>query len=144
MTATADDIYFTATGQEEGKPLIFRSLKDVPEGIDQADFPYRISIIWRYDAEIRNGMPDPDENNGQIEFEDALVHLEANTISRLMLVVTGNGRKEWHWYVQDVEGWMKEFNQALAGRPAYPIEITDTLDPDWSLYRNFVTNVKGL
>lgn len=143
MPAIAEDIYFTATGQEDGKPLIFRSLKDVPEGIDKADFPHLISITWRYDADANNGMPRADENNAQIVFEDALLPLDANKISRLMLVVTGNGRKVWHWYVRDVENWMEEFNRALTGQPVYPIEITHTTEPDWRLYRDFRKNVKG-
>lgn len=144
VTANADDIYFTATGQEDGLPLVFRSLKSVPEGINQADFPNLISIIWQYNADENNGMPNADENDAQIEFEDALQHLDLNKISRLMLVVTGNGRKEWHWYVRDAEGWMETLNQALVGQRPYPIEITHTLEPDWSLYRNFVANVNGL
>lgn len=143
VTAIADDIYFTATGQEDGMPLIFRSLKDVPEGVNQADFPNLISIIWRYNADTNNGMPNADENNAQVAFEDALEHLDVNKISRLMLVVTGNGRKEWHWYVRDAEGWTGKLNRALVGQSPYPIEITHTLEPDWSLYRNFVTNVSG-
>ena len=38
--ASAEDLYFTATGEEDGKPLIFRSLHSVPKGSVESDYPF--------------------------------------------------------------------------------------------------------
>lgn len=61
-----------------------------------------------------------------------------------MLVVTGNGRKEWIWYFSDLESWIDEFNNLLTNCPVYPIEIETNTDPEWSTYHNFIAGVKGL
>lgn len=140
----AENIYFTATGEEGGKPLIFRSLKDVPEGSQESQYPYLVSIIWRYVSANEGGMPDEQTNNAQIDFEDALEHLDKSDVSHLMLVVTGNGRKEWHWYVKSVDNWMEKLNSALQDKPIYPLEIDNRYQADWKLYHQFVSGVKGI
>ena len=142
--ASAEDLYFTATGEEEGKPLIFRSLQSVPEGSVESDYPYLISVYWPYTPANEGGMPDAETNEDQIVFEDALENLDKSGVSHLMLVVTGNGRKEWHWYVKDIEDWMQRLNDSLAGKPVFPIEIENSKQPDWSLYHNFVSGVNGI
>jgi hypothetical protein len=137
------DTYFIANGQEDGKPLIFRSVTAVPAGVREADFPNLVVIYWRYNPSP-NGMPDPVANSGQIDLEDALMPLDTNAIGRQMLVVTGNGRKEWHWYVKNFDTWMKQLNQRLAAMPAFPIEISHDYEPNWSSYKAFIAQVKGL
>src|SRR5690606_6367114 len=87
--ASAEDLYFTATGEEDGKPLIFRSLHSVPKGSVESDYPFLISVYWAYKAANEGGMPDAETNEAQIAFEDALEHLDKTGISHLMLVVTG-------------------------------------------------------
>jgi hypothetical protein len=141
--ANAETIYFTATGEENGKPLIFRSIKSVPEGSKESDYPYLINVYWPYKAENEGGMPNADSNDAQIEFEDALERLDIAGISHLMLVVTGNGRKEWFWYVKDIDDWMNQFNASLAGKPVYPIQIENRHQPDWSQYHKFISGVTG-
>lgn len=93
--ASAKDLYFTATGEEGGKPLIFRSLQSVREGSSESDYPYLASVYWPYTPENDSGMPDAETNEAQIIFEDAMESLDKAGISHLMLAVTGNGRKEW-------------------------------------------------
>lgn len=142
-TANSEDTYFTAQGEEDGKPLVFRSLQNVPSGLRASEMPHLVSITWRYEHD-GSGMPDAETNEQQIEFEDALASLDTNETSRLMLVVTGNGRKEWHWYVRDIGRWMESLNRLLSGHPVFPLEISDSYQPDWKLYRNFIGNVQGL
>lgn len=142
MAENPKEIYFTATGQEHGKPLIFRSLKAVPTGVDVADLANRVSIIWHYES-ASNGMPDATVNTAQIEFEDALTPMDVNEIGRLMLVVTGNNRKEWHWYAKDFDNWLAQLNLRLSSFPVFPIEIDHVYEPEWSLYKDFVSQVSG-
>lgn len=143
--ANAENTYFTATAEEDGKPLIFRGIQAVPEGSKESVYPFLMSVFWPYSPANDDGMPDADINEAQIVFEDALEVLDKAGISHLMLVVTGNGRKEWHWYVKDIENWMQKLNTALAGQnTVFPIEIENSHQPDWSLYHNFMSGVKGI
>lgn len=139
-----EDLWFTAEGQEDGKPLVFRARQNIPADIDTAQYPILVSIYWHYTPANEGGMPDAETNNGQIALEDSLEKLDSKEFSFLMLVVTGNGRKEWHWYVADVEIWMNKLNELLKDQPVYPIQIENSSQPDWSLYKGFRSGVKGL
>jgi len=143
-TASAENVYFTATGEENENPLIFRSLQSVPKGAKESEYPFLISVYWPYGSNNDSGMPDASTNEAQIIFEDALESLDSLGVSHLMLVVTGNGRKEWHWYVRDIEDWMQRMNTSLAGKSVFPIEIENSHQPDWSLYHRFVSGVEGI
>lgn len=101
----------------------FLSLKAVPAGVHEADLPHRVVILWRYETDL-NGMPDADANSAQIALEDALLPLDMNEMGRQMLVVTGNNRKEWLWYVKDFDSWIAQLNKRLTTSPAYPIDIS--------------------
>lgn len=142
-SAIAENMYFTAQGSEEGKPIIYRSMHSVPTGEKESNFPNLINIYWRFDKS-NNGMPDSQSNEKQIEFENTIAALDTNGVSHLMLVVTGNGRKEWIWYVKNTESWMEKFNELLSSQEMYPIEIEFQKDPEWSTYHNFLSSVKGL
>lgn len=140
--AVASDIYFTATGEQDGNPLIFRALKTVPEGVSKAELPYRITISWRYEP-VANGMPSAETNGDQIDFEDAVMALDVNSVGRQMLVVTGNGWKVWYWYVRDADAWQNQLAQKIAGN-SYPIKLERAYDGDWSVYEYFIANVNGM
>jgi hypothetical protein len=56
-----------------------------------------ISIYWPYVATNEGGMPDAETNGAQIVSEDALEILDRSGMSYLMLLVTGNCRKVWHY-----------------------------------------------
>ena len=137
-------IWFTATGDEDGKPLILRSrLKESGE-ITESDYPNLITIYWQYETDDGSAMPGDETNEAQIDFENALEALDSEAFGFLMLVVTGNVRKEWHWYVSDVDAWMSKLNELLANHPEYPIEIENSYEPNWALYHNFISSVEGI
>lgn len=142
--AIAENVYFTAQGEQDGKPVIYRSLETVPENQKESDFPNLINIYWPFEVDVNNGMPDFKSNENQIAFEDAIESLDKNGISHLMLVVTGNGRKEWVWYVKNVDSWLSQLNELLKNHEAYPIEIEIEQDPEWSTYHDFISGVKGI
>lgn len=138
------DRYFTANGEEDGLPLIFRARQNIPIGANQSDFPHQVLVEWYFDASENNGMPLPDTNEAQVTFEDALASFDDGAMSYLMLVVTGNGRKFWYWYVRDVPAWLEKLNDLLTDHPVYPIGISDSLDPEWSVWSGLVSNTEGL
>jgi hypothetical protein len=131
------DIWATATGQENQLPLVFRFRQHLPVSVKRTgDFPTLVNVYWRFDGSNSNGMPPSVENEHQISFEDAIASIDgADGFGYLMLVVTGNSRKEWIFYANDISAWLDRFNQLLAGHKAYPIEIRTDADPDWSTWR---------
>ena len=135
--ALNQDIWATATGQEDQLPLVFRFRQHVPSAVRRtADFPALINVYWRYDGSKSNGMPPSGDNERQIAFEDAIAPIDGQDgFGYLMLVVTGNSRKEWIFYAGDVSTWLDRFNQLLAGHDPYPIEIQTDTNPDWSTWR---------
>ena len=138
------DRWFTANGEEGGLPLIFRARQNIPVGANPSDYPNQILVEWHFDVDENNGMPPAATNEAQIEFEDALANLDDGDKSYLMLVVTGNGRKFWYWYAKDVPEWMGQLNNVLSEHPVYPIEVSDTSDPEWSVWRGLLSNTEGL
>ena len=89
-----EEVWFTAGGEEDSKPLVFRGRQNVPPSVVESDYPTLVSIFWPYEPANESGMPDEETNDAQIELEDALDALDSPGISFLMLVITGNGRKE--------------------------------------------------
>ena len=142
--AVAENVYFTATGEQDGYPVIYRSMQSVPDGQKETDFPILINIYWPYELSANNGMPDKETNSNQIKFEDALEVLDKNNVSHLMLVITGNGRKEWYWYVKDSKNWMNQLNKLLDGHQVYPLQIEIIEEHDWATYHGFVSSVSGI
>jgi hypothetical protein len=139
-----EDIYYTATGEEDGFPIIFRGRQYIPAGVAEPDYPTLVSIYWDYEPANESGMPDDETRTAQDELEDALIALDDQECSFLMLVVTGNRRKEWHWYVHDLNDWMGKLNRALSEYSPFPIEIENDHQPDWTLYHNFISGMKTI
>lgn len=138
-----DEVWFTATAEQDGRTVIFRARKEAPCGIDTEDYPYYVSVFWPYKPANDGGMPDGDTNADHIVFEDTLIPLDLEGYSQLMLVITGNGSKEWIWYVRDFDDWIGRLNAALSGHPVYPIDIEYQLDPEWSIHQGFIDWIPG-
>lgn len=130
----------TATAQN-GMPLILRGLSHFPQDHAEADFPHFVSLYWDYTS--RNGMPQREANAAQVRFEDDLMTLDRPDLGRLILVVTGNNLKAWHWQVRDVDVWLESFERLDAVRSGCPIEIETGYDPEWSLLKDFHESMKA-
>ncbi|USD33792.1 MULTISPECIES: hypothetical protein [Vibrio] len=89
--AVAQNMYFTARGEQNGNPVIYRSMENVPEGQNESDFPTLVSIYWPFNENVNNGMPDQQTNEEQVLFEDALETLDQNGMSHL----TARGYRGW-------------------------------------------------
>ena len=135
------DIWATATGQEAARPTIYRYRKNRPNAVGVADFPFALRVAWPYDASVRNGMPPSEQNEAQVRLEDAIDCLGNGEHGCLMLVFTGNGRKEWLYYARDPQQWMAILSTCLAGHPAYPLEIEHWPDREWDTWQDFTESV---
>lgn len=141
--SASEEVWFTATGEEAGLPMVYRSRLRPPPGIETHEFPYEIRVYWPYEPANSRGMPDAETNADHIDFEDALLPLDDVEHSFLMIVATGNGRKEWLWYARDFDAWIGRLNDLLKSHSVYPLDIVYELDPDWMLHRNFIDTLEG-
>jgi uncharacterized protein DUF695 len=131
----AADPWTLARTEEDGLPVILRFRSCIPPGIDTARYPHLVNICWQYDGESTEGMPPPGTHERLLELEQLLDALEGPDLGFLVLAVTGNGRREWIWYVADVQGYLGRLNQALQGQDEpFPIELETNRDPTWSAY----------
>ena len=74
------------------------------------------------------------------KFEDALASaLEASQTAHLMVVLTGNGERDWLWYTCGEAEAMRQVNQALKGHKPYPVQFSVQQDGGWRAYAQFET-----
>lgn len=55
---------------------------------------------------------------------------------------TGNDRREWNYYAKNQDEFMAALNAALAGKPAFPIEIQFFDEPHWESFRALLAATK--
>ncbi|ARU57078.1 hypothetical protein OLMES_3035 [Oleiphilus messinensis] len=127
--------YATLRGEQNGCPITYRCIKD-PKELKEL-FTHRIGIFWPYES-TSNGLAPGDVNELQNKFEDAIDVLESEEQGILSLVVFGGGRKEWHWYVKDINEWMNNFNEILSSHKQYPLQIEFTENDNWGYHNAFI------
>ena len=123
---------------ENGLPFILRFREDLPDERELKKLNTLIVISWLFETENGTGMPTDEVLNQMEDFEnlldDALV--EKGT-ARLMTVFTGEGVREWQFYTDDEEFFMRKFNEAMADKPVLPLEIEALEDENWDAYKDY-------
>ena len=137
-----EDTWIVSEGQEEGLPMIYRMRDIIPSAINTPEYPNLISVLWEYDFDNPSGMPSDELDKQQRAFEDALDKMDNTGIGIMMLAVTGNGRREWVWYVNDQSFWLSSMHSCLEGHPTYPIDIEKSDDPHWDTWKTFRQGAK--
>ncbi len=117
---------------------IFRYMQAKPEGWKSLPLSEEVSISWKHESVL----PDDATNKRMNELEDALESLAANKNSCLALVMTVGGLREWCLYARDYDAFMKTLNEKLSGKPAFPIAIDHSHDPEWKYWHSFVDKVE--
>jgi hypothetical protein len=127
--------------QSTGRAIIFRYVQKFPPSFVQRDFPDRVIIGWRYKSET--GMPSASEREQMEQLENLLAPaVEANALSTLALVSTGEGLREWIFYTQSESSFMAKLNESLRAGPRFPIEIHAAADPTWKTYQTFKEGIR--
>ena len=127
----AQDLGIIGEGKEDGLPVIFKFVDELPTLETRQKFRWLTVISWKYDRSIRNGMPPEATNKQMIALEDAIDELEEAAMCRHAYSRTGNGLKELVYYIPDRDQFMAAFNGALREHPRYPIEIKFYEDERW-------------
>ena len=132
----AEDPWSVASAMDGDRPLIARYRTAVPDAIVTSDYPDLVILSWKYDS--KSGMPSPLESERMTDMEERVrAAVETAGQAYLTVVVTGNGVCEWQFYSKESRMFIQMLNEALSGRPVYPIQISDQEDPEWSAYKRF-------
>ena len=135
-------VWATAVSKNEsaGTAIVYRYIKEFRKDFARDKQPDRIIVVWRYQGE--KGMPSQEERGRMDELEDSLAALQAYEFSTLALVSTGDNLKEWTYYAQNEDEFLRRLNDALHAQQPFPIEIHASPDPQWTTYEKFATSVK--
>jgi hypothetical protein len=124
---------------ENGFPVVYALVPELPAEARRRELPQLAVVSWKYDGSSRNGMPDITTNERMIELERILSNaFEEKPGSTHAYHRTGNGLKEFAYYVSEPGAFMTEINRLLKGLPRFPIDIRFYLDEEWSDFREIV------
>ncbi|VAW02954.1 hypothetical protein MNBD_ALPHA08-2060 [hydrothermal vent metagenome] len=129
------DPWLVAETEEDGMPTVYRVRQNIPDHVVIEEFPHLVCVVWEFEPAVGNGMPGGEVAEQQAMFEDGLDgFIEKGGDCEHMVVVTGNGRKEWLWYVRDPDDWIEGFSEALSDLPPFPVEIQGYDGEGWRAY----------
>ncbi|WP_211442015.1 DUF695 domain-containing protein [Collimonas humicola] len=127
--------------RSDDRVIIFRYISEFAPNFDRAAKPARIILVWKYASD--KGMPSTAEQARMNDLENLLQPvIESDDRANLVLVSTGNNLREWTYYAKSEKQFISAINQALAGKPPFPIEIHSAADPQWSSYETLIKKVK--
>lgn len=117
--------------EDEGRPFVMKAMETLPPDQDRARFPWLTVIGWHYADADATGFPEADTLAQMERLEEAVETLEQKGLCRFVYSKTGQGQREFVYYIGDRDVFMTAFNEALSGQPRYPLEIEFFEDPDW-------------
>lgn len=125
---------------ENGQPVIWSFVNELPLETEQRSLPWLIVIAWQYDGSDRNGMPLEHINQDMLKLEDALEKMEVPGKHVSVYRRTGDGLKEFAFYARGTDEFMHSLNASLASHSRYPIEIKFYEDKEWSDFRRLLAD----
>ena len=125
---------------ENGLPVIWSFVNELPSDTERESLSWLIVIAWLYDGSDRNGMPSEHVNQGMLKLEDALEEMEVPGKHVSVYRRTGNGLKEFAFYARSTHEFMHSLNASLASHSRYPIEIKFYEDKEWSDFRRLLAD----
>ncbi|WP_228160525.1 DUF695 domain-containing protein [Marinobacter bohaiensis] len=129
---------------EDGRPVIYKFVEEMPSPTVRDALPWLTVIAWRYDGSERNGMPPEPVNERMIRLEDAVeASIERDGVLRHVYSRTGNDLKELVYYIHDRDQFLAALNDALADHPRYPIEINFYEDRTWEDFQRLLSDFDG-
>ncbi len=123
------------TEAENGRTIIVTGRDYMDEIISKGKFIYRVTVSWEYNS-LPSGMPEDEDAKLMEEATDSLMQeFKKDKVAYLTGIYTGDGRRDWVFYTQNLNIFGRVFNRALASLPQMPLLIEAESDPDWAEYR---------
>jgi len=139
MDADMQESWVLEEGESEnGLPFTIRFREDLPAKSEIKKLNTLIIVSWFFEPVNGTGMPGEEVLNEMEDFEDLIDEaLVEKGTARLMTVFTGEGIREWQFYTDDEEFFIRKFNEAMEGRPVLPLEIEAFEDENWESYSDY-------
>ncbi len=128
--------------QEKEYSVEYTYRKKVPDGIIMSDYPYLLSILWKYEIKDATGLADEKIAKQQIQLNEILINMDKVEHGLLMASVVGNARREWILYVTDPDEWLKRFHHGLKDLPDLPLAIHQYKEPEWNIWNKLINAFK--
>lgn len=143
LMSYANEEWLVAEAKVDGKPIIYKLISKLPDESQREAMPWLTVVSWKYDGSNNNGLPSEEDNKQMIKLEDGLETIEGRkSIFLDVYTATGNNLKEFVFYISDREIFMRNFNKALTGHSAYPIEINFYKDQSWDDLKKLLDRVR--
>ena len=122
------------TESESGATIIVTGRDYMEDVIAKGKFIYRVTVGWDYHP-LPNGMPEDGDARLMEQATDALQEeFRKDKIAYMTGIYTGDGRRDWIFYTQNLNIFNKVFNRALADLDTMPLVIEAEADPEWEEY----------
>lgn len=136
IEAANTDAWNIAKGRNPEKPTVLRFRPSLKAHLGDENYPRRLTISWKFEAEDATGMPTDSQSADMKDFEEMLLEvLDPDRLAVLAFVFTANGSREWDFYLSDVSEVGIRINEALSSIPQLPIELNVEDDPNWDELR---------
>jgi hypothetical protein len=127
---------------EAGRPVIVSARKEVPGPDIRRQFPWATTIEWYYPA-VGRGMPSDELLKNMYAFEREIEsRVVATQLSMHALTRTGNGLREWTYYVIDRRVAEDQMAELAKASPAETISVKVHQEPDWTALQNVLSNIR--
>ena len=128
------DSWILGKGTYEDFPTLIRYRPNLIKYLGMKGYTQRLVITWNYKtSEIDNGMPSNKELNDMASFENKIISvLDPDRLAILAFVYTTNGKRELHFYIQDIKLVSSKIDIALKDFPKLPIILSLKNDPNWN------------
>jgi hypothetical protein len=123
-------------------PILWTYVPEMPGESSRRAMPWLTVVRWEYDGSENNGMPQTEENQRMLMLEAALLKIERPEFCVEAYRRIGAGIRQFVYYTVDIEKFLEEFNDYVAGDPCFPIEIKFYKDETWSDLQDLIDDFK--
>lgn len=124
------------SGMHEEKPLVARLDTSAEQLMGR--YSVQVGVAITFNDPTPEGFPTPDETK-QLESIEATLLRKAVEQSVLVGVITTGGMREFVLYTNS-STWLEAFHEAMKKAvPTHQIHVIAKNDPDWAVYKSFVT-----
>lgn len=119
---------------ENGRKILVSGRDGVDKERLSGKYIYRVEVCWKYRSET-DGMPDVESADMLGKVTDALEEtFSKENVAVMTGIYTGDGRRDWVFYVKNLNIFSGVFNKALRELPTLPLEFEAEEDAGWEEY----------
>ena len=126
---------------EAGRPVVVSARQEMPGPDIRQQFPWATTIEWYYPA-VGRGMPSDELLKSMSTFQKEVESRVVGTqLSMHALTRTGNGLREWTYYVKDRQVADDQIADLAKATSAGTIRVKVRQEPDWSALQNVLSKI---